>query len=134
MDHKGRREEIGQLKDRVKKLTEDNELLRNQNVKNAEGALKKENVMKRIVETLRKEIEDLKSDKENMYRELKVENEELQNRIHILSTCDICGECFDDRSIMREHILLKHQAEYFKCCENFRDERSLKEHKVKSHI
>ena len=46
VDHKDKRKEIGQLKDKVTQLLKDNELLRKEIEKTAENALKKEHVMK----------------------------------------------------------------------------------------
>ena len=56
-------------------------------------------------------------DDENKYRALKVENEELKRKIHILSICDKCGKRFEDPGNMREHILSNHRTENLKCNE-----------------
>ena len=52
---------IEQLVEEVNRLDKDNDNLRNANFKNAEVAMRKETVMKNLVESLRKEIKDLTS-------------------------------------------------------------------------
>ena len=47
---------IEHLVDKVEKIFKDNDNLRKANLKNAEVAMKKEKVMKNLVESLRKEI------------------------------------------------------------------------------
>ena len=54
----GRKE---QLKSEVKRLDEDNDNLRKTNFKNAEVALKKESFLENLVETLRKQLDELNS-------------------------------------------------------------------------
>ena len=54
MDHREYRNRIGHLQNEVKKLNDDNDHLRATNFKNAEVSVKKELVLKSLVETLRK--------------------------------------------------------------------------------
>ena len=133
MDHMECRKRIGQLEDdleynlgrkdqlkfQVKELDEDNDKLRKTNFKNAEESLKKELVMKKLVETLRKENEELKSNKvtnpdfikqeyEKIGSELKAENEKLRQTIGNLLCCDECNLHFDDKTSLRKHIKLNH--------------------------
>ena len=76
MDHGEYGKRIGQLEKEVEKLHKDNDELRKTNFKNAEVAMKKEFVLKNLVETLRKEIDELRST--DLIKNLEKENNDLK--------------------------------------------------------
>ena len=153
----GRKE---QLKSEVKRLDEDNDNLRKMNFKNAEVALKKESVFKKLIETLRKELDEVKSgghieslksenkalkekleswekEDERISNCLKTENNNLQLKITDLLKCNECDVKFDEKSSMMEHILSNHSRVIFKCgqCDkHFPDRGLLKRHATANHV
>ena len=78
------------LKEEVNRLDKDNDNLRTANFKNAEVSLKKESVMKKLVESLREENENLKSDSKS--DNIRAENVILKNEID--SVTNFLYKCF----------------------------------------
>ena len=72
------------LVEEIKRLDNDNDNLRNANFKNAEVSIKKESVLKNLVESLRKEVDELKSI--NLAYELEEKNKELLLKIESLES------------------------------------------------
>ena len=71
-----------QLKQEVQQLDDSNDRLRKINFKNAEVSLKKESILNKLVETLRKELDELKSN--DLTESLKSENKILADKIESL--------------------------------------------------
>ena len=146
-----------QLKEEVQKLDESNDRLRKLNFKNAEVSIKKESVLNKLVETLRKELDELKSvghietlKAENMVlkekiksqkeedeivsNSLKAENKNLEIKMKNLLKCDDCDIQFDRKSSLKDHILSNHVAKELSCNEcvkNFKVKQPLLDHVIK---
>ena len=132
----GRKEE---LKEEVKKLKEDNDLLRKTNFKNAQAQIMKESEPKAEIGILEKENDDLKLrlkeleyskseiaklketistlKEENIetVKDLRNINNKLKSRIEGILKCDKCDKCFDDKSPLISHIQTIHSVKKFKC-------------------
>ena len=72
------------LVEEIERLDNDNDNLRNANFKNAEVSIKKESVLKNLVESLRKEVDELKST--NLAYKLEEKNKELLLKIEDLES------------------------------------------------
>ena len=111
MDHGEYRNRIGQLEKEVKKLNDDNDHLRKTNFKNAEVSVKKESVLKSLVESLRNEIDALKST--HLIENLEKENEELKSRVEDLESDKRALEMTVDYNDKENEEAIKHyQTEY----------------------
>ena len=150
------------LKRDVKKLEDEKEDLRITNWNNAKYTLEIERDKKELksrIEQLEREnielktkgkadhaeseinelkatIESDKHEAEEIFNELREENQNLKVQITNLLKCDECGHVFVEKSNLKVHFLSKHSSSMFKCdiCdEAFDIKGDLKEHVAEQH-
>ena len=139
------RNRIGQLEKEVRKLNDDNDHLRKTNFKNAEVSVKKESVLKSLVESLRNEIDTLKFN--HVIHNLEKESEEPKLRIEDLESDKRALEMTVDYNDKENEEAINHyQTEYeilqdevikTKTCDDcavkFEDKNELKNHILVRH-
>ena len=134
MDHGECRGRIGQLENELMKLVKDNEV-----------SLKKESVLKKLVETLRKEIDDFKSsepivnlEKQNYDLKLKIEELESDKRAMKISL-DYNEKENEDvvNHYKTEHEIIQNEVNNLKTCDDcdvkFEEKAQMKTHILMNH-
>ena len=116
MDHSKCRGKIGQLENEVMKVVKDNDELRKENLNNAEVSLKKESVLKKLVETLRKEIDDLKSS--DLIVNLETENNDLKLKIEELESDKRAMKISLDYNEEENEVVINHYKTEHKILQN----------------
>lgn len=141
-------------------LVNKNEELRNINLKNAEAHIATNVENKKLlktIESLRKEVIDLKEEKENNIEELEYQNRKLNEKIESqwekmydleeekeraeydlrnILKCDKCDKGFKGKTDMVSHFLSEHIEKDFKCdfCdEDFKGNAALTSHILSNH-
>ena len=105
--------------------------MRKTNIDDNEASTKRESVLKKLVQSLRKENEKLKSDNEDMKMTLESNETEvtklidefnlevgnLKRQINIALKCDECGRNFKDKNELNSHMMRSHKSTDLNCDE-----------------